>query len=88
MNQEQKAALQHLKIARGQIEATIQMLEEGRYCVDVSNQIIATQALLKKANLLILKQHINHCVSDAILHDQGEEKIDEIMQLLSKTMGK
>ena len=88
MNQEKIKVLQALKTSKGQIEGIIKMIEEGRYCVDVSNQIIAAQSLLKKANLLILKQHLSHCVKDAVLSDNGEEKIDEIIDLLSKIMDK
>ena len=88
MNNDQKQALISLKTSKGQIEATIKMLEEGRYCVDVSNQIMAAQSLLKKANLLILKQHMNHCVKEAFESDKGSEKIDEVMELLSKVISK
>lgn len=88
MNKEQKNAVLALKTARGQIDATINMVEEGRYCMDISNQIIAAQGLLKKANLLILRQHINHCVKEAFEHDKGDEKIDEIIDILSKITGK
>ena len=86
MNEEQKKALQSLKTSKGQIEGIIKMIEDGRYCVDISNQIIAAQGLLKKANMLILKQHIHHCVKDAVKLDNGDEKIDEIIDLLSKVM--
>lgn len=88
MNEEQKKALQSLKTSKGQIEGVIKMIEDGRYCVDISNQIIASQALLKKANLLILRQHIHHCVIDAVKNDTGDEKIDEIMEILSKMTSK
>lgn len=88
MNNEKEKAVQALKTSKGQIEGIIKMIEEGRYCVDVSNQIIAAQSLLKRANLLILKQHMNHCVMEAIEHEKGSEKIDEIIELLSKVMGK
>ena len=88
MNKEQQKAVLALKTAKGQIEATINMIEDGRYCVDVSNQIIASQALLKKANLMILRQHMNHCVKEAFEHHNGDEKIDEIMDILSKITGK
>ncbi|MBU3090534.1 metal-sensing transcriptional repressor [Clostridium sp. CM028] len=88
MNQEKVRALQSLKTSKGQIEGIIKMLEGGRYCVDISNQIIAAQSLLKKANLLILKQHLSHCVKDAVLSDNGDEKIEEIIDLLSKIMDK
>jgi len=88
MNEEQKKALQSLKTSKGQIEGIIKMLEDGRYCVDISNQIIAAQALLKKANMLILKQHMHHCVKDAFNDDNGEEKVEEIIELLSKIIDK
>jgi DNA-binding FrmR family transcriptional regulator len=88
MNKEQKNAVMALKTARGQIDAAINMIEDGRYCVDVSNQIIAASGLLKKANLLILRQHMNHCVKEAFEHDKGDEKIEEIIDILSKITGK
>ena len=56
--------------------------------MDISNQILASQALLKRANLLILKQHLNHCVTQACLNGASEEKIDEIMIILEKAMSK
>ena len=45
-----------LKTARGQIDGILKMIEEDRYCVDVSNQIMATQAILKRANKEIIKK--------------------------------
>jgi len=88
VNNQQKQALQALKTSKGQIEAIIKMIEEGRYCMDVSNQIIAAQALLKKANLLVLKQHMDHCVTEAFEQGNGREKIDEIMEILAKIINK
>ena len=40
--------LRLLRTARGQVDGIIRMLEEGRYCIDISNQILATEALLKR----------------------------------------
>ena len=77
MNDAKKQAMSTLRIARGQIE-------EDRYCVDISNQIIAAQSLLKKANVLILKQHIEHCVAEAFAEGDGKDKLDEVMAILSK----
>ncbi|MCY6485568.1 metal-sensing transcriptional repressor [Clostridium aestuarii] len=92
MNDERKKAIQSLKTSKGQIEGIIKMIEDGRYCIDISNQIIAAQSLLKKANMLILKQHLNHCVKDAFSKANNEEdiekKIEEIIQILSKITGK
>ncbi|GCD11905.1 metal-sensing transcriptional repressor [Clostridium tagluense] len=86
MNEEKKKALLALKTSKGQIEGIIKMIEEERYCMDISNQIVASQSLLKKANLLILKQHLNHCVKDAFINNMGDEKVDEIIGLLSKLL--
>ena len=61
MNNERKKALQSLKTARGQIDGIIKMIEDDRYCVDISNQIMAAQSLLKKSNLIILEKHLHTC---------------------------
>ena len=82
--EERKKAIQNLKIAKGQIEGIIKMIEDERYCIDISNQIIAVQSLLKKSNIEILRRHLDHCVKDAILNNKGEEKLDEIMSLFEK----
>lgn len=82
MNDQQKKALKLLKTARGQLNKTIDMLEDGRYCVDISTQILATQGLLKKSNLLILEQHMNHCVMEAFKSGNGQEKVSEVIKLL------
>ena len=88
MNEERKKALQSLKTAKGQIDGIIKMIEEERYWMDISNQIVAAQALLKRSNLLILKQHLNHCVKQAVINGESDEKIDEIMTILEKAMSK
>ena len=84
MNLEKKKALTLLKTSRGQIDAVIKMIEDERYCVDVSNQILAAKGLLEKANLKILEQHLKHCVKAGILEGNGDEKIEEILSILGK----
>ena len=86
MNEEKQKAMQSLKTARGQIEGVIKMIEDGRYCMDISNQIAATAALVKKAQVLILKQHIAHCVTAAVEAENREEKMDEISKILEKVV--
>ena len=86
MNAQKQKAINLLKTSKGQIDGILKMLEEDRYCVDISKQVLAVLALLKKANLNILDQHIKSCVKDAILEGEGkgDEKIDEIMNILDK----
>jgi len=78
-----KAAL-NLKTARGQIDGILKMIGEDRYCVDVSKQILSAQSLLRKANLEILRGHVKTCVKDAIAEDKGEEKIEEIFDIIRR----
>lgn len=88
MDNERKKALQSLKTAKGQIEGIIKMIEDERYCVDISNQIMAAQSLLKKSNLIILKNHMHNCVKDAVKSGDSEEKIEEIISILEKLISK
>ncbi len=87
MNKEKNQSLITLKNARGNLNAAIDMLEDDRYCVDVSNQILAVIALLKKGNEQLLRQHIEHCVIEAFEsddHDEKKIKIDEVMAIINK----
>ncbi len=84
---ESQKALTLLKTARGQVEASIRMIEENRYCIDVSKQILASAALLRKANLVVLRQHIDTCVKDAVNTDKAQEKIEEIAMILERYLG-
>ena len=72
-----------LKTARGQIDGILKMVEEDRYCVDVSNQLMATQSILKKVNNEILSAHMMHCVNNAQGEDR-ERKIEEVLSIIQK----
>ncbi len=81
---EKVKVLNLLKTSKGQIEGIIKMVDDERYCVDISKQILSVQALLKKANLKIIDQHIKHCVKQAFTEGHGDEKIDEVIELIDK----
>lgn len=76
-----------LKTARGQIDGILKMIEEDQYCVDISNQIMASEAILRRANKEVIRAHMEHCVKDAFQGDDPQEmatKIDEVMTILDK----
>lgn len=73
-----------LKTAKGQIDGLLKMIDEDRYCIDISNQLMATQAILKKVNNEVLHAHLGSCVKEAFEHGSGDEKLEEIMKLLDK----
>ncbi|MGI6141173.1 MAG: metal-sensing transcriptional repressor [Caldicoprobacterales bacterium] len=84
VQEDKKQVLNLLKTARGQTEGIIRMVEDDRYCVDISKQILSVQALLKKANLKVIDQHIRHCVYEAFIEGNSDEKINEVMELIDK----
>lgn len=79
------SAARLLRTARGQMDGILKMIEEDRYCVDISNQIMACQAILTKVNKEVLHAHISHCVMEAC-GEQGKEKVAEIAQILDKLL--
>ena len=50
MKADSKNVTRLLKTAKGQLEGILRMVEEDRYCIDISNQILAVQAILSKVN--------------------------------------
>ena len=86
MKADQKQITRLLKTARGQIDGIIKMIEDDRYCIDISNQIMATQAILKRANKEIIGAHMKHCVHDAIGSKDADLKIEEMMNIINQLM--
>ena len=84
MKADEKQIVRLLKTARGQIDGILKMVEEDRYCVDISNQIMATDAILRKANKEILRAHMKCCVKDALEKGQEDTKIDELIDMIDK----
>lgn len=69
-----KAALiRRLKSIAGHVNGIAAMLEQDRYCIELIQQIQATQAALDKVNRLILDNHLHHCVITAI---QGDDPVE------------
>lgn len=73
-----------LKTARGQIDGLLKMVEDDRYCVDISTQILATQAILRSVNKEVLHDHLDSCVKQAFEQGDQQEKIDEVMMIVDK----
>ena len=83
MASKQQNVRKYISIAKGQLEGIIKMIDEDRYCLDISDQLMATRALLKKTNNLILKNHIDSCVRTAITNGDNQ-KVDEVIKALEK----
>ena len=55
------------------------MVEEDRYCIDILTQLSAVTAALDRVGLLVLEDHVRHCVREG-----GDEKIDELMRAIER----
>lgn len=84
MMADERKVLRLLKTARGQLDGIIKMVEEDRYCLDISQQVMAAQAMLSRANKEILTAHLTHCVRSAATEAQREEKVNELVELLDR----
>ena len=86
-SKEYKCLVSRLRRIEGQVRGVCKMVEEDRYCVDISTQLMATQALLARINADVLKAHIEGCVTSAI--ESGDEdlkaaKLAEIERVVDK----
>ncbi len=75
-----------LKTARGQLDGILKMVEEDRYCIDISNQLMATQSILGKVNREVIKAHMQCCVKEAVEGEEREKKMNEMMDLMDKLL--
>lgn len=87
IEEHKRNALARLRVVRGHLDAVISMVDQDRYCPEVMKQISALQAALEKANRVLLRNHLETCVSDAIAAGDGKAKIDELVNSLRYSSG-
>ena len=75
-----------IKTARGQLDGILRMIEQDRYCMDISNQVLAAQAVLTRAHKEILKAHMQTCVMHAVESGDSADKLAELTDLLDKVL--
>ena len=71
-----------LKSIEGHVRGVERMVEEGAYCIDVVQQVVAIQRALDKFSSLILAEHLQQCVTTAIRGDDPAERERVIGELL------
>lgn len=81
-----KAVLNRLSRAIGHLESIKRMVEDGRDCSEVLIQLSAVKSAINNTGKIILQDHIEHCIVDAVEHgDQNaikelERAIDQFMK--------
>ncbi len=76
-----------LKRAEGQLAGIRRMVEADAYCVDILTQISAVNGAMDRVGQILLSNHIEHCVTDALRSDDDErrsETIEELMDVFAR----
>ncbi len=88
MNEIQKDEVnKRLNRIEGQVRGIINMVNNDRYCIDILTQTKAIISAVEKVDNIIIKQHLNTCVVNAMESgDQAEKekKIDEVIKIFAK----
>jgi len=91
MNHATKAScIRRLSRIEGQVRGLSRMVGEDRYCIDIVTQLSAVRAALRRVEQEILRDHVGHCVKQAMRSDDRadqERKIEELMDVLARSGG-
>ena len=80
-----KAALDaRLHRIEGQVGGIRRMVSEDRYCIDVLTQVNSVKAALDKVALLLLRDHVGHCVADAVREGDADAKLHELTAAIGR----
>ena len=74
--------VKRLKSVEGHVRGVARMVEDGEYCIDIVNQIVAVQRALQKVSALVLDDHLHSCVTTAIQGEDAEERERVIGEML------
>jgi DNA-binding FrmR family transcriptional regulator len=77
-----ESCLKRLNRIEGQVRGLARMVEEDRYCIDVVTQIAAVRAALRRAEEEILRDHVAHCVENAIASGNKADQRRKIAELM------
>ena len=80
-----KAVLNRLSRAIGHMESIKRMVEEGRDCSEVLIQLSAVKSAINNTGKIILQDHIEHCIVDAV-KDGDMEALEELNKAIDRFM--
>jgi DNA-binding FrmR family transcriptional regulator len=82
--------LSRLRRIEGQLAGIARMVEEKRYCVDLLTQLRAARTAIKRVEEQILREHVEHCVVNAVRvgkKAEQQQKIDELLDVIARFGG-
>ena len=71
--------VKRLKRAKGHLGSVIEMVETGRSCLELAQQLHAVEKAIQQARRVLVQDHIEHCLDDAIgpLEPEQKSRVDE-----------
>ena len=78
-----ESCLKRLTRIEGQVRGLGRMVEQDRYCIDIVTQISAIRAALRRVEEELLRDHVAHCVEDAIATGNRAEQRRKVAELMS-----
>ncbi|MCL4797389.1 MAG: metal-sensitive transcriptional regulator [Bryobacteraceae bacterium] len=82
-----KPLLQRLRRIEGQVRGLQKMVEDERYCADILTQIASVEQALGAVSAILLRNHLQHCVADAVRAGkpgEAEKKYEELVKLFER----
>lgn len=78
--------LRRLRRVEGQVRGLQRLVEEDTYCIDVLTQVSAATKALQSVALVLMEDHLRHCVADAVAvgGDAATEKISEASEAIAR----
>jgi CsoR family transcriptional regulator, copper-sensing transcriptional repressor len=86
VHKQRKNARDRLVRAEGHLRGVIKMIDEEKECPEILLQLAAVKAALDKASLVIIEDHLEHCLVEAVRSGDVEPQLDELKSALEKLL--
>ncbi len=75
--------VKRLKRADGHLRGVIEMIEAGRSCLDIAQQLHAVEKAIAQAKKALIQDHLDHCLEEVVgpLARDGRRSIDEFKEI-------
>ncbi|MBP3882201.1 MAG: metal-sensing transcriptional repressor [Lachnospiraceae bacterium] len=83
--QQVRAIVNRLKRSIGHLDKVRRMVEDGEDCADVLIQLSAVKSEINNTGKLILKQHMEHCIVEAV-RENDQSSIDKMNEAIDRFM--
>jgi DNA-binding FrmR family transcriptional regulator len=80
--------LRRLSRMEGQVRGIARMIEREEYCVDILQQTAALRAAIDAVAIMVLEDHVQGCVRTAAERGEADQYVDEVLDVVRRTLGR